>query len=115
MKKLLLILFTLFISIGSLLQSTPITACTVKGTVKNASGETLPNVMVVCLSSNNTVIAGGVTDTEGKYSITVPPNTEFRVQYSAVGYIQTITGITLILEGDDAWVNIDVVLQQEPE
>jgi len=57
---------------------------TVKGNVKDASGEALPGVNVLQVGSTN----GTISDFDGNYSITVPSNA--KLEFSFVGYIPQI-------------------------
>ena len=114
MRKLLLILFTLCISISCLLYSSPTYAAKVQGSVKNENGEPIIGATVICLSSNNSVLSATITDIDGNFSLDVPPFTEFRLQYSAVGYIPSTSGTTFVLQGDNVTLTVDVVLHEDP-
>ncbi len=60
---------------------------TVKGNIKDASGEALPGVNVVQVGSTN----GTISDFDGNYSIAVPSNA--KLEFSFVGYSQQIIAV----------------------
>lgn len=60
---------------------------TVKGSIKDASGETLPGVNVLQVGTTN----GTISDFDGNYSIQVPSNA--KLEFSFVGYTPQIINV----------------------
>ena len=84
------------------------------GTVKDRqSGETVPFANVALLSSGGTVVTGGQTDFDGKYTIrAITPGT-YTLQISCIGYqTQRLQGIVI---GADKAVPQNITLQPTTE
>ena len=63
---------------------------TVKGSVMDSRGNTMPFVTISVLSTDSTLLTGAITDDDGHYSIEVPARA-YIIQASFVGY-QTVFG-----------------------
>ncbi|KAA2245423.1 TonB-dependent receptor [Chitinophaga agrisoli] len=78
-------------------QQTP--AITVKGRVTNQNGEPLPGAVIALVGSSK----GSVTQSDGTFQVTVPPNSTLRITY--IGYLPQETQI-----GSSAPANLTIQL-----
>lgn len=93
--KLLLVIFVLCTSISS------IAAQTIKGDVRDSTGNTISHALVLlCNSADSTHINGTLTDLKGEFSLSVPDDKQYLLYVSYLGYksiycpakeVQTIT------------------------
>ncbi len=87
MKKIVLI-YMLLISVA-------VSAETIKGSVMNTRGETMPFVTISVLAQDSTLLTGAITDDDGKYEIEISNSksqiSNLIIQASYVGY-QTMFG-----------------------
>nr|MCR5660391.1 carboxypeptidase-like regulatory domain-containing protein [Bacteroidales bacterium] len=82
MQKLILSFLLLLTSVSMLAQQAP---ATLKGQV--VADDYLPVMFAtVCLFSHEKIVAGGLTDTTGFFSIKGQFNGEYNLQVSSVGY-----------------------------
>ena len=87
----------------------------VAGTVKDINGSPIVGAIVIAIGFNSphSVLNVTVTDIEGKFSMGVPPETFFFLQYSAVGYIQTMSSTAFSLFGTNCLLTCDITLQED--
>src|SRR5262245_14261683 len=78
-------------------QQTP--SITIKGRVTNQNGEPLPGAVIALMGSSK----GSVTQSDGTFQVTVPPNSTLRITY--IGYLPQETQI-----GSNAPANLTIQL-----
>lgn len=95
-------------SIGllSLLLMIPVWVCaqniTVKGTVKDTSGESMPGVNVLQVGTTN----GIITDINGQYQMSVPSNA--KLTFSFIGYVTQIVQVA-------GKTTLDIILKEDAQ
>ena len=79
-----------------LLCSVAVSAETIKGSVVNERGESMPFVTISVLSQDSTLLTGAITDDDGKYSVDVDvPNRIIQASY--IGYHTAFGGPDFVL------------------
>ena len=82
------------------------TARTIRGTVKDSSGEPLIGAYVVVTVSGNTV--GAITEVDGTWSLQIPKG-DFNLEVTCLGFVNATVKV---LPGQDVY---DIVLQEDSE
>ena len=89
-------------------QDTPVGAAAVRGQVRSAAGEPIPQVTVELLSAGGGLARTGRTDEAGRFRITAPAPGRFRLRATRVGYRPRVVDVDLTAGGE---TSADVTLE----
>lgn len=89
--------------------------CNVSGTVKDMNGSPIVGAIVLFIDyDTNVVIACGVTDIEGAYTVKISLSVCFKLKVSAVGYVQMQTFMGEGFGPGTFTATYDFILREDP-